>query len=160
MSRMFRNIAHCLTGRHSRSGSIKKPSPFLGRRLRNSRRVAPFTKACIEVRICQRFLVAQHLTILLDSQNRLQPATDHVRALGAFRCVYELQLNTTLTPWNALQDIIRYMPLLRVIEMGYNRIHTLSTSQQSHTSLEELNLDSNLLSSWPEICAALRFYSS
>lgn len=62
--------------------------------------------------------------------------------------------------WNAVQDIIRYMPALRVMELGYNRIQSLSAGQTSHTSLEELNLDSNLLSSWSDICAALRPYTA
>lgn len=62
--------------------------------------------------------------------------------------------------WDAVQDIIRYMPALRELEMGYNRIQSLSRGQVSHTSLEELNLDSNLLTSWSDICTALRPYTA
>ncbi|TFY62943.1 hypothetical protein EVJ58_g3536 [Rhodofomes roseus] len=99
------------------------------------------------------------------NQNRLCPPTEHDRALAAFRNVYELQLNTTLTTWDDMQHIIRYMPALRTIEMGYNRIHTLSggrdaIASRSHLRLEEINLDSNSLSSWPETCEALRPYTA
>ena len=153
-------FSHTFVRRHPRSRPIEKPASLLGRGFSDRQRTTTPAKACIEVCICQRLSRAQHLTTLLDSQNRLQPATDHVQALGAFRSVYELQLNTTLTPWNAMQDIIHYMPALRVIEMGYNRIRSLSAGPGSHASLEELNLDSNLLSNWSEICAALRSFTA
>lgn len=106
-----------------------------------------------------------NLQRLALNQNRLSLPTNHDGALAAFRDVYELQLNTTLATWDDMQHIIRYMPALRAIEIGYNRIQSLSTGRDvaappSHPRLEEINLDSNSLSSWPDICEALRPYTA
>ncbi|KAH9928160.1 uncharacterized protein B0H18DRAFT_1001521 [Fomitopsis serialis] len=106
-----------------------------------------------------------NLQRLALNQNRLNLPINHDGALAAFRDVYELQLNTTLATWDDMQHIIRYMPALRAIEMGYNRIQSLSTGRdvtapRSHPRLEEINLDSNSLSSWPKICEALRPYTA
>ncbi|KZT69805.1 RNI-like protein [Daedalea quercina L-15889] len=101
-----------------------------------------------------------NLQRLALNQNRLQSLTDHARALAAFQNITELQLNTTLTTWSAMQSIIRYMPALTTVEMGYNRIQSLSTGSDSPSKVEELNLDSNSLSSWSDICGALRTYTA
>ncbi|KZT02304.1 RNI-like protein [Laetiporus sulphureus 93-53] len=101
-----------------------------------------------------------HLQRLALNQNRLLPFSDHARAASAFRTITELQLNATLTLWPALHDVIRGMPSLRSIEMGYNNLRTLPASHGVHLAVKELNLDSNALSGWRATCEALISFPS
>ncbi|KAI0317464.1 hypothetical protein OF83DRAFT_1276525 [Amylostereum chailletii] len=93
------------------------------------------------------------------SNNRLQPFVTPVSELRMFHHLVELQLNATLMTWQAMLDVIVCMPSLKQVEMGYNRLTTLFTEHSPSPQelvLESLNLDSNRLSSWENLCTALR----
>ena len=56
-------------------------------------------------------------------------------------------------------SIISYMPDLKHVEMGYNRLQSLSSDgcqRPTQCSLELVNLDNNRLEDWTEIVAALK----
>lgn len=65
-----------------------------------------------------------------------------------------------------MQVIIRDMPALLSVEMGYNRLQVLTTDGHDHDSLQnnsmlqEINLDSNQLSNWKAVAHALRLYTA
>ncbi|CCM04714.1 uncharacterized protein FIBRA_06901 [Fibroporia radiculosa] len=97
------------------------------------------------------------------NQNRLQPPTGAFRGASAFRHLRELQLNATLTEWHAMQRIIVDMPVLRSVEMGYNRLEHLFSDNSclgsvKNSTLEDLNFDTNRISNWLTVCDALRTY--
>ncbi|PCH37710.1 RNI-like protein, partial [Wolfiporia cocos MD-104 SS10] len=97
------------------------------------------------------------------NQNRLSPLQGTSYSQSAFCDLQELQLNATLTTWEEMEAIIKYMPVLRSVEMGYNRLQHLSHgnrlgAQSGMDTLAELNLDGNALHSWRTICAGLRSY--
>ncbi|KAF7322374.1 CAP-Gly domain-containing protein [Mycena chlorophos] len=79
---------------------------------------------------------------------------------SAFENLIELRLNATLTTWQEMQLITRMMPLLRTVEIGHNRIAHLEDSLQDGpgSALESINLDSNALQDWEQICSALSAY--
>ncbi|KAJ3515736.1 hypothetical protein NLJ89_g1578 [Agrocybe chaxingu] len=83
---------------------------------------------------------------------------------GAFQKLVEVQLNETLISWPEMQAITASMPVLQVVELGYNRLSRLSddTSPRSppNSAVEVFNLDSNLLSDWSHICGSLKEYKA
>lgn len=108
-----------------------------------------------------------HLRALALNQNRLRPVTNRVLAASAFRNLRELQLNATLTTWVDMQLATSAMPVLETVEMGYNRLESLSPGSDDDSGappnvppLRELNFDSNGLHSWPVVCHALRPYTT
>jgi hypothetical protein len=79
----------------------------------------------------------------------------------AFSNLIELRLNGTLTTWNEMQQVIISMPVLRIVEMGYNLIDELSSDNLIREStIEMINLDSNELLDWVHICGSLGAFSS
>lgn len=93
------------------------------------------------------------------SNNRLQSFQSSIHAGQAFRNLTELQLNATLITWQTALNVIAFMPKLKHLELGYNRLSGLSSTeypQGSFASLELLNLDGNDLMDWGDICRALR----
>ncbi|TFK42454.1 hypothetical protein BDQ12DRAFT_275920 [Crucibulum laeve] len=92
---------------------------------------------------------------LLNHRNTLQTA---------FKNLQELCLNGTLTTWPEMQYIKLFMPKLRLIEMGYNHLVTLSSDPSSHpvdnSTIEIINLDSNRCIDWAHVCVSLSKYPS
>ncbi|KZV65417.1 hypothetical protein PENSPDRAFT_655794 [Peniophora sp. CONT] len=78
----------------------------------------------------------------------------------AFSKLIELQLSGTMTTWKEMLDIISYMPALKHVEMGYNRLKSLSLDDEhgrpTACGLELVNLDNNPLHDWLEIVGALK----
>ncbi|KAH9951861.1 hypothetical protein B0H21DRAFT_714574 [Amylocystis lapponica] len=97
-----------------------------------------------------------HLQRLALNQNRLCPPSCGALPASAFAHLRELQLNATLTPWTELCTLLHGMPALRLVETGYNRLTALPSAPPPACPLDELNLDTNELDSWPAVCAALR----
>ncbi|EMD38216.1 hypothetical protein CERSUDRAFT_113365 [Gelatoporia subvermispora B] len=99
------------------------------------------------------------------NQNRLSRFKNSDLASTAFGSLVELQLNATLTSWEDALYAMMFMPELRVLELGYNRLCNLSCIGNTHrpspeACLEELNLDSNELNRWSELCRALRSFTA
>ncbi|KAJ7256464.1 hypothetical protein B0H12DRAFT_1202025 [Mycena haematopus] len=93
------------------------------------------------------------------SRNRLQSPKDTRAMTLAFTNLIELRLNGTLTTWAEMQQITAAMPVLRMVEMGYNLIDELSsTDSLQGSTIETINLDSNDLRDWVHICDSLRSY--
>jgi tubulin-specific chaperone E len=83
--------------------------------------------------------------------------------VDAFKSLIELQLNGTLMTWLEMQIAIASMPNLRLVEMGYNRLATLSTAKNcllGGKALQTINLDSNICTNWVHICESLHHYPS
>ncbi|KAI0690587.1 hypothetical protein BC835DRAFT_173148 [Cytidiella melzeri] len=104
---------------------------------------------------------------LAVNQNRLAMPQDTTLFAAAFSTIQELQLSSTLTPWIDIQQLIRHMPCLTVIECGYNRLTTLPEAPgnsvaftQVNTPLRTVNFDGNELCIWKEVVAALRCYTN
>ncbi|GBE81694.1 RNI-like protein [Sparassis crispa] len=97
------------------------------------------------------------------NQNRLRPPQDIHLAAAAFRALRELQLSSTMTTWEEMQEVISYMPALRLIEMGYNNLQAIHTDPSAtsgiNATLEVINLDSNAIRSWSNTCQAVGPYS-
>ncbi|KAG6854713.1 hypothetical protein C0991_002426 [Blastosporella zonata] len=80
------------------------------------------------------------------SRNRLLPPTNAAIMESAFLNLTELQLNGTLLPWSEMQDATAAMPNLEIIEMGYNSLKYLHTSDEYppiKKTVRVINLDSN-----------------
>ncbi|KAI0333552.1 hypothetical protein GY45DRAFT_1296987 [Cubamyces sp. BRFM 1775] len=98
------------------------------------------------------------------NQNRLRPPQLLRPGTTAFQRLEDLQLNGTLTTWDEFRTILIYLPSLRTIELGYNRLQNLVTEQDpqgsprggTNATLHSVNLDSNNLDSFGDICAAMR----
>ncbi|KAK0496897.1 hypothetical protein EDD18DRAFT_1073528 [Armillaria luteobubalina] len=91
------------------------------------------------------------LTRLVLNRNRLANPRDTFKMSSAFMRVTDLQLNDTLTSWDQMLEITRYMPKLLQIEMGYNRLTRLSKGLDTASptvTIQSINLDSNSLSDW------------
>ena len=83
--------------------------------------------------------------------------------MNAFNSLTELQLNGTLMTWLEMQTVIASMPNLRLVEMGYNKLATLSSPDDrlsDNKVLRVINLDSNMLSDWVHVCTSLYRYTS
>jgi hypothetical protein len=74
----------------------------------------------------------------------------------AFVSLRELQLNDTGLDWRGYSHIEQYMTRLEHVEMGFNYLRQLNDGllpREKNASVETLNLDSNELSSWLDVCA-------
>lgn len=94
------------------------------------------------------------------SQNRLLRPNNLRPSSAAFHKLEELQLSATLSTWDDFQALLAYMPALRTVELGYNRLRVLvgdSASRPAHRAptLQDVNLDGNELNSMTDICNAL-----
>ncbi|KAI0076461.1 RNI-like protein [Panus rudis PR-1116 ss-1] len=110
--------------------------------------------------ICSELVRLERLAL---NQNRLTlPSIDDAQFAEAFLHVKEIQLNDTLTSWRDVQSIIRAMPALEILELGYNRLRSLELPnsdlngaiEDNHT-LHTINFDSNEIDNWTSICKAL-----
>lgn len=78
----------------------------------------------------------------------------------AFSNLIELRLNGTLTTWREMQRVTAAMPVLKIVEMGYNLIDQLfSDDPVQGSTIENINLDTNDCHDWVHICDSLRPYS-
>ncbi|KAI0064708.1 RNI-like protein [Artomyces pyxidatus] len=98
------------------------------------------------------------------NNNRLRPFTNPSVAARAFQHLTELQLNANNITWQGMLDVVSLIPTLKHIEMGYNHLTTLSVTAGSSgdvfsSALETINLDSNSLSNWSDICFALKGFN-
>jgi Leucine-rich repeat (LRR) protein len=91
------------------------------------------------------------------NRNRLTTPSSHLPASAWLR-LSELQLNGTYTSWEEFTSIAILMPQLRIAELGYNRLTSLSHAKISTVlgRIEILNFDSNKLEDWRHICEALK----
>ncbi|KAI0362453.1 hypothetical protein OH77DRAFT_1467198 [Trametes cingulata] len=102
----------------------------------------------------------RELRSLSLNQNRLRPP-QHLDVC-AFERVEELQLNATLTTWEEFQAILAYMPALRTVELGYNRLRMLDSGAgtaplgSNMTTVQSINLDSNELDNFGSICSSMQ----
>ncbi|KAJ6525499.1 hypothetical protein DFH09DRAFT_1046450 [Mycena vulgaris] len=95
------------------------------------------------------------------NRNRLQTPKNPRTLTLAFANLIELRLNGTLMTWKEMQQVTTAMPVLKIVEMGYNLIDELSSDDLLQgSSIATINLDSNDLHSWVHICDSLRPYSS
>ncbi|KAH9901505.1 hypothetical protein C8Q73DRAFT_678068 [Cubamyces lactineus] len=96
------------------------------------------------------------------NQNRLRPPQLLRPDTAAFRRLEDLQLNGTLTTWDEFRTVLIFLPSLRTVELGYNRLQNLVTEQDSqnrgepNTTLHSINLDSNSLENFGDMCCAMR----
>ncbi|PIL24269.1 hypothetical protein GSI_14022 [Ganoderma sinense ZZ0214-1] len=102
-----------------------------------------------------------NLRSLRLNQNRMRPPQVLRHESPAFHRLEELQLSATLTTWKEFQVLLRYMPALTTVELGYNRLRTLRPdseppSNYSAPALQEINLDGNELDSFVDINEAMR----
>ncbi|KAG2077874.1 hypothetical protein BDR04DRAFT_431142 [Suillus decipiens] len=95
--------------------------------------------------------------LALNSRNRLTPPSSHLPASAWLR-LSELQLNGTWTSWEEFTSIAMLMPQLRIVELGYNELTSLSYANISAVldRIEIINLDSNKLEDWRHIVEALK----
>ncbi|KAL7283642.1 hypothetical protein ACG7TL_003078 [Trametes sanguinea] len=140
-------------------GEVKRTCPGI-RGLDLSKNLIPDwdTVGAITVELCD-------LRSLSLNQNRLRPPQNLSPESPAFRRLEELQLNATLTTWEEFVAVLKYMPSLKTVELGYNRLHALRTEQGTSSStaravrnatMESVNLDGNSLDSFAGVCAEMR----
>ncbi|KAJ7685581.1 hypothetical protein DFH06DRAFT_1358117 [Mycena polygramma] len=95
------------------------------------------------------------------NHNRLQPPKDARAMALAFCNLIELRLNGTLTTWAEMQQVTAAMPVLKIVEIGYNHIDELYSGELIRGStIETINLDSNECRDWVQICNSVRPYPS
>ncbi|GAA5867668.1 hypothetical protein JCM1840_006651 [Sporobolomyces johnsonii] len=107
------------------------------------------------------------LTTLIINSNRFQPVSSPT-PLPGFERLTTLQLNNTLISWPEILVVAPSLANLVELQIGFNRIQTLSSSppsaDEAHLSLREppplpklelLNLESNELSNWSELVSEL-----
>lgn len=105
-------------------------------------------------------LLTDVLTVcLLCSDNRFQPLQSTALARRAFENLIELELNSSLVPWQDMLELVHLIPSLKNLEFGYNHLEklcpfTLPPGFSSH--LEVLNLYENKLSDWVDVMDALQ----
>lgn len=82
----------------------------------------------------------------------------------AFLHLTELQLNGTNTTWAEIEKITAFMPVLRLVELGYNFLTSLQTREDvppdDSNTIQIINLDTNACSDWIDISESLQRYSS
>ncbi|KAF9227719.1 RNI-like protein [Gyrodon lividus] len=88
------------------------------------------------------------------NQNRFLPLEGKLPT-SAFLCLCELQLNGTLITWEEFRRVASFMPSLRSVELGYNRIKSLTAQSSWTIPLLSLNLDGNLLDNWTQMSTSL-----
>ncbi|KAG0697020.1 hypothetical protein DFH29DRAFT_176037 [Suillus ampliporus] len=102
-----------------------------------------------------------HLERLALNRNRLKPPPSQLPA-SAYLRLSEIQLNGTWTSWEEFTSIAVFMPQLRIAELGYNGLTSLSHAKISSmlSRIEILNFDSNKLEDWRHISEALKLCTS
>ncbi|KAI6109640.1 hypothetical protein F5141DRAFT_1004120 [Pisolithus sp. B1] len=91
----------------------------------------------------------------VESKNRFQ-APDSELPATAFEHIVELQLNDTLITWAEFREVVCFMSALRMVELGYNRLTSLSAkSTESVPLIHDLNFDMNELSDWISVASSL-----
>jgi hypothetical protein len=85
---------------------------------------------------------------------------DFTKGSSAFQRLTDLQLNGTLMTWREMQEITALMPNLRLVEMGYNRLTSLSSFDPIKSTIQVINLDTNQCRDWAHICQALKPYAT
>ncbi|KIK98080.1 hypothetical protein PAXRUDRAFT_824262 [Paxillus rubicundulus Ve08.2h10] len=88
------------------------------------------------------------------NRNRFLPLESELPT-SAFLHLCELQLNGTLITWEEFRRIANFMTSLRSVELGYNRLKSLSAKSPWTIALQSLNLDGNLLDDWTQIAISL-----
>ena len=90
------------------------------------------------------------------------PTTDVVRFQNAFSSLVELLLNHTMMSWSDMMTITSTMPYLQTVEMAYNQLSQLHTTNElaSTSTIQIMNLDGNLCNDWAHLCDCLGMYSS
>lgn len=92
---------------------------------------------------------------LILNQNRFLPLGSGLLAT-AFEHVAELQLNDTLITWAEFREVVCFMSALRVAELGYNRLTSLSPkSPKPAPPIHDLNFDINELNDWASVVPSL-----
>lgn len=73
----------------------------------------------------------------------------------------ELQISSTLIKWPEFLTLLDHMSSVTYVEMGLNRLTELPTpkgaSEHSYR-IKVLNLDSNQLHDWVDLCNALKHF--
>jgi tubulin-specific chaperone E len=100
---------------------------------------------------------------LVFSHNRLAMPANITAFKAAFSKLRELQISSTLVTWAQLRELISCMPSLRLLEAGYNRLHSLecsaSPSKMEDPALQVINLDGNCLSQWSAVCDSFELFT-
>lgn len=149
--------------RHSWIRFIKKSFTILGysrtHRVRASYTGTSRSKVC---KLCKACIAARLAETSCSSHCRLSLPSNTDLSKAAFSRIKELQINSTMTTWQELRLLVGYMPSLRLIEAGYNRLHSLAEGRNVLvenadviSTLHGINLDGNLLREWFEVCSAL-----
>ncbi|CDO73583.1 hypothetical protein BN946_scf185014.g53 [Trametes cinnabarina] len=103
------------------------------------------------------------------NHNRLRPPQLLSPDTPAFRRLEELQLNSTLTTWEEFITVLNFMPSLKAVELGYNRLCTLTKGQGTrrdalgavhNATLQSVNFDGNSLDDFAGACAEMRSLSA
>uniref|UniRef100_A0A0W0FPT5 Tubulin-specific chaperone e n=1 Tax=Moniliophthora roreri TaxID=221103 RepID=A0A0W0FPT5_MONRR len=131
-----------LIARADPPGMIRKTCPNI-RGLNISTSLLPSWSAVID--IAAELPSLQRLAL---NRNRLELLLDPQKGATAFNNLLELELNGTLTTWSEFQKITAFMPRLHAVEMGYNRLGRLTSSDSLNSPIQCLNLDTNELSDW------------
>ena len=103
------------------------------------------------------------------SSNRFSTLYDTAHIHSAFRALEELRINRTMISWADMLKITSVLPRLRYLEHGYNALKklnnydtassTYTTTGDTPSKLEILNLDCNELEDWSDIMVAVSPFS-
>jgi hypothetical protein len=98
----------------------------------------------------------------LFSRTRLQIPTNFSPLPSAFASIRELQLNDTRLTWQEYVSLERFFPRISHVEMGFNRLSALGepSNEGTNATLRTLNLDSNVLSDWDQVCCVVNLHPS
>jgi hypothetical protein len=80
----------------------------------------------------------------------------------AFASIQELQLNDTRLVWQDYLRIEQLFPKLAHAEMGFNGLRSLQRPEPGtvNKSLQTLNMDSNLIDQWVDICTVVETHEA
>ncbi|KAH7911409.1 hypothetical protein BJ138DRAFT_1238414 [Hygrophoropsis aurantiaca] len=95
------------------------------------------------------------------NRNRFMPIARPLSS-SAFLKLLELQLSSTMMTWEELTNVIAFMPLLHLVEFGYNHLTRLSSDTSpgdTISTIQSVNLDGNDLSDWRHICHSLQDFT-
>lgn len=100
---------------------------------------------------------------VISSRNRFCPHTNSQRMKTGFLNVTDLYISSTLMSWCDMEKVTIFMPQLRLVEMGYNCIESLSEYGSPLTpkpDIQSVNLDGNECRKWHHVCYSLYPYRS
>ena len=60
--------------------------------------------------------------------------------------------------WPEMETIAEMIPTLRIVEMGYNRLTDLHSSDTVLSNIQVINLDGNEIKHWSHIHHRFQFY--